>query len=99
MSLTHLISESASLPEAWRSKVVGQPAGCNLKIVRMDDTPYETEVHDFDEALLVLEGRMNLEVNGRAVPVEGGSVYVVPAGVPHCVAAGSRGTLVIIDAI
>jgi quercetin dioxygenase-like cupin family protein len=63
----------------------------------MDGGSYAAETHPFNEALLVLEGVMNLEVQGQVTQVEAGEVYLVPAGLPHAVAPGSRGTLVIID--
>jgi len=94
---TDLRKLSDSLPAAWRSKVVGHAAGANFKVVRMDGSAYPDETHDFDEALLVLDGRMNLRFGDRVVEVAGGEVYIVPAGTPHAVAPGSHGTLVIID--
>jgi mannose-6-phosphate isomerase-like protein (cupin superfamily) len=97
MSVTNLLSLAESLPTSWRSSVVGKTAGANFKVLRMDDTAYPDESHEFDEALLVLEGQMNLRFGATVVPVMTGEVYIVPAGVPHAVAPGSRGTLVIID--
>jgi mannose-6-phosphate isomerase-like protein (cupin superfamily) len=76
---------------------VGRLAGANFKVVRMDGRAYPEESHAFDEALLVLEGRMNLTFADQLVAVRSGEVYIVPAGVPHAVAEGSHGTLVIID--
>jgi quercetin dioxygenase-like cupin family protein len=97
MDKTNLLRRSAELTEAWRSVVVGQAAGANVKVLRMDGTAYPNEVHEFDEALLVLEGTMNLEIDNQVVSVRRGEVFIVPAGVPHAVAPGSDGTLVIID--
>lgn len=94
---TDLVALASSLQAAWRSQVVGQPAGANLKVVRMDGQAYPDECHPFDEALLVLEGCMNLQLGAAVTPVGRGEVYIVPAGVPHAVAAGSHGVLVIID--
>jgi quercetin dioxygenase-like cupin family protein len=94
---TNLVALASSLPDAWRSQVVGQPAGVNLKVVRMDGQAYPDESHAFDEALLVLDGQMNLQLGGTVIHVCTGEVYIVPAGVPHSVAEGSHGTLVIID--
>jgi quercetin dioxygenase-like cupin family protein len=88
---------ASSLPEAWRSKVVGKAAGANFKVVRMDGRPYPDESHSFNEALLVLEGQMNLQFGEEVVAVRAGEVYIVPAGVPHAVAAGSHVTLINID--
>jgi mannose-6-phosphate isomerase-like protein (cupin superfamily) len=97
MTKTNLPERAAELPEAWRSIVFGRAAGANLKVLRMDGTAYPNEAHDFDEALLVLDGQMNLDLGGHVVPVRAGEIYIVPAGVPHAVAPGSRGTLVIVD--
>ena len=38
-----------------------------------------------------------LRIDGEAVTVSRGELYVVPSGVPHSVDAGSTGTLVILD--
>jgi quercetin dioxygenase-like cupin family protein len=97
MSKTNLSQQAAALPDAWRSTVIGRAAGANVKVLRMDGQAYPNEVHPFDEALLVLEGQMNLDFAGEVVTVGAGEVYIVPAGVPHAVAPGSTGTLVIID--
>jgi mannose-6-phosphate isomerase-like protein (cupin superfamily) len=97
MSKINLASLASQLPRAWNSTVVGQAAGANLKVLRMDEAAYPDESHDFDEALLVLDGRMRLDLQGQITEVNAGEVFLVPAGVPHAVAPGSHGTLVIID--
>ena len=97
MSKVHLASIADQLPRAWNSTVVGQAAGANVKVLRMDAAAYPDESHDFDEALLVLDGCMRLAVQGQVTEVNAGEVFIVPAGVPHAVAPGSHGTLVIID--
>jgi quercetin dioxygenase-like cupin family protein len=93
----NLLDVAQSLPNAWKSTVLGQAAGANFKVLRMDGQAYPDESHDFDEALLVLDGRMNLLIQGGQVEVRAGEVFIVPAGVPHAVAPDSHGTLVIID--
>lgn len=93
----NLKTSAASLPKAWFSAVVGKAAGANLKVLRMDDTAYPNESHEFEEALLVVDGHRNLEIQGVVVEVSAGEVFIVPSGVPHAVAPGSNGTLVIID--
>lgn len=93
----NLMHAAQALPTAWRSTVLGRAAGANIKVLRMDAAAYPDESHDFDEALLVLEGQMNLTLQGQQVVVLAGEVFIVPAGVPHAVAPGSHGTLMIID--
>ena len=55
------------------------------------------ETHDYNEGLLVVDGKLLLQVEHEAVTVEAGQMYLAPAGVPHAVLPGSHGTLVIID--
>ncbi|MFJ3644250.1 cupin domain-containing protein [Streptomyces sp. NPDC090108] len=63
----------------------------------MDGTQVGEESHRAAEALLVLDGRLELEVDGMPVSVRAGELFMVPAGVVHAVRAGSRGTLVIME--
>ncbi|MDD2926988.1 cupin domain-containing protein [Rhodoferax sp.] len=85
------------LPVAWHSSILGQAAGANIKVLRMDGAAYPSEVHDFDEALLVISGVMQLEVAGAVISVQAGELVIVPAGQAHAVAPGSYGSLVIVD--
>ena len=68
-----------------------------MKILRMDECAYAAEAHEYVEALIVLEGCMNLSIGDQVVKVEAGEMYLVPAGLHHGVAAGSHGTLLIVD--
>lgn len=89
MSKTHLVRRSSELAQAWSSVVVGRAANSNIKVLRMDGAAYPSETHAFSEGLLVVQGRMNLEIGGEIVPVQEGELFIVPAGVAHAVASGS----------
>ncbi|MDO8778468.1 MAG: cupin domain-containing protein [Burkholderiaceae bacterium] len=97
MKKTNLGELADRLPAAWQSSLVGKAAGANIKVLRMDGAAYPNEVHEFDEALLVIDGLMNLDFAGQIVSVNAGELFLVPAGQAHAVARGSHGTLVIID--
>lgn len=97
MALIDLAETAGALPQAWQSQVLARFGHANFKVVRMDEAAYPDECHDYPEGLLVLDGQMLLEIGGEVVRVGAGELYVVPAGVPHGVAAGSRGVLVILD--
>lgn len=97
MNKINLPQLAEHLPTAWHSSVLGRAAGANIKVLRMDGTAYPSEVHDFDEALLVISGVMKLEVAGAVISVEAGELVIVPAGQTHAVAPGSYGSLVIVD--
>jgi quercetin dioxygenase-like cupin family protein len=97
MSKTNLREVSDALPETWRSEVIGHAAGANVKVIRMDGAASPEDPHPFDEGLLVLDGELKLGIGGEVVTISAGEIYIVPAHTPHAVAAGSHGTLVIID--
>ncbi|PXW22902.1 cupin domain-containing protein [Paraburkholderia caballeronis] len=97
MPLVDFKSVADSLAAAWKSSVVGQVGAAKIKVLRMDDQPYGEETHDYNEGLLVVDGKLLLQVEHEAVTVEAGQMYLAPAGVPHAVLPGSHGTLVIID--
>lgn len=97
MSLIDLKNTAALLSEGWNSLALGQVGTACVKVLRMDEMPVEAERHESAEALLVLEGRLELEVDGRHVPVGAGELYMVPARTTHAVRPGSRGTLVIVE--
>jgi quercetin dioxygenase-like cupin family protein len=86
------------LPEAWRSVIVAKPGGANLKVLRMGGSVSPDETHDSVEALIVLEGKLNLQVAGKTISIGSGEAFIVPPGQSHSVGPGSHGTLIIIDA-
>jgi mannose-6-phosphate isomerase-like protein (cupin superfamily) len=97
MDKVNLPQLAEHLPTAWHSAILGQAAGANIKVLRMDGAAYPSEVREFDEALLVINGVMKLEVAGVVISVEAGELVIVPAGQAHAVAPGSYGSLVIVD--
>lgn len=65
----------------------------------MDGQSSPAETHDYNEALIVISGALRLSVLGEEIAVAAGEMYLAPAGVPHAVAAGSHGVLVIVDPV
>jgi mannose-6-phosphate isomerase-like protein (cupin superfamily) len=39
--------------------------------------------HDYDEYMIVVQGRYTLVINGERIPVKAGEEYFIPRGVPH----------------
>ncbi|MYV57801.1 cupin domain-containing protein [Streptomyces sp. SID3212] len=97
MSTVNLAETAAGLPRAWGSRLLGTVGAACVKVLRMDGSPVEEESHEAAEALLVLDGRLELEVGGTDVTVRAGELFVVAAGAAHTVRPGSRGTLVIVE--
>lgn len=88
-----------NLPQFWSSKIIGQSGNCNIKVLKMDEAEYPEEIHDYNEALIVLEGEMLIVENNETIRISAGEMYFAPAGVPHAVAKGSHGTLLIVDPV
>tara|TARA_R110000751_G_scaffold118713_1_gene219221 strand:+ start:2735 stop:3046 length:312 start_codon:yes stop_codon:yes gene_type:complete len=95
----NLTKMAENLPEFWKSKVIGQSGNCNIKILKMDGQQIPDETHDYNEALIVIRGEMFLRVEGEKIQVSEGEMYLALAGIPHAVAEGSHGTLMIIDPV
>lgn len=95
----NLVEEAENLAQAWRSRILGNTGGANLKVIRMDEAgiPYESH-SEFDEALLVIDGEMQLEIEGEVITMRRGDFQIVPAGKKHKVLPGSYGTLFLVDA-
>ncbi|MFJ7061268.1 cupin domain-containing protein [Streptomyces griseobrunneus] len=98
MSVVKVSEAAKALPRSWSSRVLGRVGTAAVKVLRMDELPVEEERHAEPEALLVLDGTLELAVDGRAVTVGPGEMYVVAAGTAHAVRPGSSGTLVIVEA-
>ncbi|MET9646550.1 cupin domain-containing protein [Streptomyces syringium] len=97
METINVRNVAAVLPQAWSSRVLGEAGGACVKVLRMDDGGLEDEAHDSAEALLVLDGCLELTVAGVPVAVRAGELYVVPPNTSHAVRRGSHGVLVVIE--
>ncbi|MFJ6486416.1 MULTISPECIES: cupin domain-containing protein [unclassified Streptomyces] len=97
MTLINLMDTARDLPGGWRSLVLGEVGTACVKVLRMDEMPVEPESHAAAEALLVLDGQLQLEVGGRSISVRAGELYMIPAGAIHAVGPDSWGTLVIVE--
>lgn len=67
-----------------------------LKVLQLDE-PHLDEEHDYPEGVFVTGGSINLLVDGKAIAVHAGGLYIVPPGTLHSVAPGSNGTAVIFE--
>lgn len=65
-----------------------------VKLLQLDE-PHRDEEHDYPEAMFVTDGRIDLLVDGKAIAVHKGGMYIVPPGTTHSVITAGNGTLVI----
>jgi AraC-like DNA-binding protein len=58
---------------------------------------YSAHSHDFAQVLIGLDGRMELELDGRGTYVDAASALVLPAGVTHSYLAERAARMLVID--
>ena len=66
----------------------------SLKLLQLYET--HSESHDYPEGLFVTDGQIRIFVDGKAVAVKAGGLYIVPPGALHSIAC-SNGTAVIFE--
>ena len=68
----------------------------NLKRLQLNEA-HSDEQHEYPEAMFVTDGKIELFVDGKAIAVNAGGMYIVPAGTLHSVETDGQGTVVIFD--
>lgn len=97
VTVTNLVETSRGLEQTWESHVVERVGPAYLKVMRMDELPGEDDIHPEPEALLVVDGRLEILIGDRAVAAEPGDLVVVPGNTVHRVLPGSSGTLFLVN--
>jgi mannose-6-phosphate isomerase-like protein (cupin superfamily) len=83
--------------EQWQPKVVAELNDYQFKIVKLQGD-FIWHKHDHtDEAFLVIEGELRIELRDGAVDLSAGEMYVVPKGVEHKPYAESEVKLLLIE--
>ena len=67
-----------------------------LKLLQLTES-HSHEQHEYPEGLFVTDGQIDLLVDGKAIAVHAGGLYIVPPGAIHSVAAANHGTAVIFE--
>ncbi len=79
----HLLQAFERLRETWSPRVVAQMNDVCFKIARLQGEFTWHRHEDTDEAFLVLEGSLRIELRGSHVELAAGELFVVPKGVEH----------------
>lgn len=93
-----LLKLGHGLPKGWRSHIVGEIQGVELKLFKLDEAGLPEECHPaYDEGLLVIEGALQLEIDGIVLEMRTGDYQTIPAGKPHRILPGCSGTMLLLD--
>lgn len=79
----NLRAKSELLTELWQPRVVAELNDYQFKVVRIDGDFIWHDHPDTDEAFLVLEGRLFIDLPDRSVELNEGDLFIVPRGVRH----------------
>lgn len=94
----NLLEKCALLTEQWSPRVVAELNDYQLKVVRAEGDFVWHDHADTDEAFLVLEGRLRIDLpDGAAVTLGAGELFVVPKGVRHKPYAEREAKLLLIE--
>jgi mannose-6-phosphate isomerase-like protein (cupin superfamily) len=92
-----LLEKCRLLADAWQPRVVAELNDYQLKVVRLEGDFVWHQHPDTDEAFLVIEGSLRIDLEDGSVHLTAGQLYVVPRGVLHKPYAESEAHVLLIE--
>lgn len=71
------------ITETWQPRVIAEMNDYQFKVVRIEGDFIWHDHQDTDEAFLVLEGELRIDMRHGSVRLGPGELFVVPRGVEH----------------
>ncbi|PTU02025.1 cupin domain-containing protein [Pseudomonas sp. HMWF031] len=93
----NLAHKAALIDQQWSPRVVAEMNDYQFKVVRIEGEFIWHSHPETDEAFLVLEGVLRIDLPHGSVFVGPGELYVVPRGMEHRTAAESEARLMMIE--
>lgn len=78
-----IAAKLAQLTEQWQPRVIAELNDYQFKVVRLQGDFIWHEHPDTDEAFLVVEGRLRIDLPDGSVHLSPGELFVVPRGLRH----------------
>ena len=88
---------AASLTELWSPRVIGEVDDAYIKVAKVRGSLAWHSHENEDELFLILKGRLRIELEGNAVELGEGEMYIVPKGVRHNPVAEEECQLMLIE--
>jgi mannose-6-phosphate isomerase-like protein (cupin superfamily) len=94
-----LVLASRNLPASgWTSLILGEAGTAKIKLFRVDPNGLAEEVHHaWSESLIMLDGEINLELEGFILTIRAGQHIHIPAGKTHSIRPGGHGAFILVD--
>ena len=93
----NLLSKFGQITALWSPRVIAQLNDYQFKLVRLQGDFIWHDHPDTDEAFLVLEGRLRIDLEGESVELGAGELYVVPKGRRHKPSALEEAKVLLIE--
>jgi mannose-6-phosphate isomerase-like protein (cupin superfamily) len=88
---------AASLTENWLPRVIAEVDDAYVKVAKVQGTlVWHAHEHE-DELFLILKGHLRIEMEGGAVELDEGDLFVVPKGVRHNPVAAEECLLLFVE--
>lgn len=97
MSVINFAEKLALIHEHWSPRVIAQLNDYQFKLVRVAGEFVWHSHADTDEAFIVLEGVLRIEMRDGSVELGAGEMFVVPRGVEHRPVADGEATMLLIE--
>jgi mannose-6-phosphate isomerase-like protein (cupin superfamily) len=93
----NLLHKISLFSEQWSPKVITEMNDYQFKIVRLQGDFIWHSHPETDEAFLVLEGQLRIDLRDRQITLNSGELLVVPKGVEHKPFAENEVKLLLIE--
>lgn len=93
----HLRRKFDRFSEQWQPKVVAEMNDVQFKLVRVEGEFVWHQHADTDEAFLVLEGELEIDLPDRTVRLVEGELFVVPRGIEHRPRATTEAKILLVE--
>jgi mannose-6-phosphate isomerase-like protein (cupin superfamily) len=82
----------------WASLVLGQTGTAKIKLFRVEPDGLAADVHhEWSESLIMLDGEIDVELDGSIHTVQAGQHIHIPAGQAHSIRPGGQGAFILVD--
>ncbi|MDX9674214.1 MULTISPECIES: cupin domain-containing protein [unclassified Pseudomonas] len=93
----NLAQKAALIDQQWSPRVVAEMNDYQFKVVRIEGEFIWHSHPETDEAFIVIEGTLRIDLPHGSVYIEPGELYVVPRGIEHRTAAEGEARLMMIE--
>ena len=96
-SKINLKSKLESIKDYWSPKVIAELNDYQFKLAKIKDEFIWHEHNDTDEAFIVIEGNIEIELEDSTVELSEGEMFVVPKGAKHKPLARGEAHIMLIE--